>query len=145
MTEKEQLFREKANSYVGCFSDTCPLRAHCLRSQIRPYLPKDNLATTSINLCNPKIQTKNCPMFRSDEPVRMPYGLKNLYHDMPGWMEKAIKHDLIRRYSRKRYYEYHNGTRLITPDIEGILRQVLLAHGWNQEPLFSGYKEEYIW
>ena len=79
------------------------------------------------------MQREGCPLYAKDEPVRMPIGLSTVYYDMPGRMERAIKNHLIHVYSRKRYYEYHNGTRPMT------------AYGWTQEPQFGGYVEEYLW
>ena len=35
--------------------------------------------------------------------------------------------------------------RPITPDVEATIRQTLLAFGWQQEPTFDGYTEEYLW
>lgn len=142
---REELFREKASTYTVCFSTACPLREHCLRAILTGYLPADNLVTMSINLNHPQTQTDHCPMFRSDTPVRMPYGLQNLYYNMPGRMERSIKSHLISTYNRKRYYQFHNGTRPITPDVERYIRKVLKDNGWTEEPQFSGYVEDLLW
>ena len=72
-------------------------------------------------------------------------GLYTVYHDMPSRIERAIKNHLIHVYSRKRYYEYHNGTRPLTPDVERYVRQTIANCGWSQEPQFSGYVEEFLW
>jgi hypothetical protein len=142
---REQLFQGKAQNYVTCYSHSCPLREHCLRSILNEYAPKSPLVAKVINLNNPETQTSSCPMFRSDEPIRMPAGIIPSYHDMPGWMERSIKNALIQKFSRKRYYEYHNGTRPLTPDVEHIIRQTFLAYGWKEELKFSGYVEDFIW
>ena len=145
MTEKEKQIREKARTYVACFSDQCPLREHCLHALVRPYTPQDPYVATTINMANPAMQTKKCPMYRSDQPVRMVCGIAPMYHDMPGWLERTIKNWLIHRYSRKRYYEYHNGTRPLPPAEETHIRQLLKGQGWNDEPKFAGYVEEIQW
>ena len=142
---REELYQEKAQTYVTCYSDSCPLREHCLRSILNEYAPKGAFVARVINLHNPEVQTSHCPMYRSDEPVRMPVGLAPIYHDMPGRLERGIKNCLIYDYSRKRYYEYHNGTRPLTPEVEAHIRQVLKDYGWQQEPTFAGYIEEIIW
>ena len=142
---RESIYREKAQRYVTCYSGSCPLREHCLRSLINQYAPKEPLVAKVINLNNPDTQTSRCPMFRSDEPVRMPVGLAPMYHDMPGWMERGIKNSLIHKYTRKRYYEYHNGTRPLTSDVESHIRLTLKEYGWEQEPKYKGYIEELIW
>lgn len=142
---REELFREKAKTYTVCHSATCTLKDRCLRSLLAAYTPTDSLVTTSINLNNPSMQTADCPMYRSDEPRLMPVGLKPIFHDMPGWMERAVKNTLIQTYSRKRYYEYHNGTRPLTPDVEARVREVVRSQGWQQDLHFASYVEEYLW
>ena len=142
---KEELFREKAKTYIVCHSTTCPLREHCLRSILSRYTPDNIHIVTSVNLNHPEMQCDACPSYRNDEPRRMPVGLKKLYFDMPSRIERPIKASLIATYSRKRYYEYHNGTRPITPDVEQHIRQTLLDFGWSQEPQFTSYTEDYVW
>ena len=142
---REELFAEKAYNYEVCYSSICPLREHCLHSILSSYTPADRIYVHSVNLNNPKMQRDDCPQFRKDEPVRMPTGLATIYHDMPGRIERAIKNHLINIYSRKRYYEYHNGTRPLTPDVERYVRQVLKNYGWTDEPNFRCYFEDYLW
>ena len=145
MSEKEELFREKAVKYVVCHSERCPLHEHCLRAILSHYAPEDCLVTNSINLNNPQMQTEQCPMYRSDEIRRMPVGLTWLCHDMPHWQERVIKGNLIRQFTRSGYYRLRNGSRPITPDVEQYIRQLLKAHGITQEPRFDGYIEDYVW
>ena len=142
---REEIFAEKAENYQVCYSQICPLREHCLHSILSSYTPKDRIYIFSVNLNNPKMQCADCPQFRKDEPIRMPTGLATIYYDMPGRIERAIKNHLINVYSRKRYYEYHNGTRPMTPDVERYVRQVIINAGWTEEPNFNSYVEEYLW
>ncbi len=142
---REEIFAEKADNYPACFSETCPLREHCLHHILTSYKPKDRIYITCVNLQNPQMQGKDCPQFRKDEPIRMPVGLAAIYYDMPGRMERAIKNHLINVYSRKRYYEYHNGTRPLIPEVERYVRQTIKTYGWPHEPQFGGYVEEYLW
>ena len=142
---REQIFAEKADSYGICYSAISPLREHCLHSQLTSYKPQGRLYTNCVNLNNPQMQLEGCPLFAKDEPVRMPIGLSTIYYDMPGRIERAIKNHLIHVYSRKRYYEYHNGTRPMTPDVERYVRQIIKNYGWTQEPQYGGYVEEYLW
>ena len=142
---RDQIFAEKADHYNICYSTICPLREHCLRSILTNYTPRGRLFVHAINLNNPDLQGPDCPQYRDDKPVRMPNGLASIYYDMPGRIERSIKQYLIQVYSRKRYYEYHNGTRPMTPDVERFVRQVIKNAGWTEEPRFGGYVEEYLW
>ncbi len=141
----EAKFREMATKGPVCQSQTCPVRERCLRFILNVYVPENQIVVNDINLRNPKMQKDDCPKFSPDAPVRMPLGLKQMYYDMPHHIERAVKNHLISLFTRKRYYEYHNGQRPVTPDIEATIRQTLLAAGWTQEPTFDGYVEEYLW
>ena len=76
---------------------------------------------------------------------RRPVGLSAIYYDMPSRIEKDVKRHLIGVFSRKLYYEYHNGTRPLPPDAEAHVRRTLRHFGWTEEPTFAGYVEEYLW
>lgn len=145
MSATERIFREKAESYLVCQSTTCPLRDHCLRSILSGYVDEGRVAVTSINLGNPDMQRADCPQFRDSQPIRVPVGLENLYRDMPGRLERAIREHLIGLFTRKRYYQYRNGVLPISPDVEQTIRQTLLRYGWQEEPHFDDYAEEYLW
>ena len=75
----------------------------------------------------------------------MPLGLTKMYNDIPSRMARDIKHHIIALFSRRSYYDYHSDRRPVTPDVEQIVRQTLLAFGWLQEPVFDDYVEEYLW
>lgn len=142
---REEIFAAKADSYPVCYSTACPLREHCLHSILAGYVPTDRLFVNSVNLNSPEVQRSDCPLFRRDEPVRMSVGLSPIYYNMPGRIEKAVKRHLIGVYSRKRYYEYHNGTRPLPPEVEAYVRRALHHYGWTEPPTFAGYVEEYLW
>ena len=143
---REQLFAEKAaKSYAICHSQTCPLREHCLRRLLLAYVPKDRRLTACVNLNNPAMQTETCPMYRNDQPVRMPLGIAKMYYDMPLRIAHPLKQFLIQHFNRKRYYEYHSGYKPVPPDHEQFIRQTILRFGWTAPIEFSSYVEDYLW
>lgn len=142
---REEKFREMASNGTICQSQVCPIRERCLRSILKDYVPEAFSVVTDVNLRNPKTQREDCPKYCPDQPVRLPLGLKRMYYDMPHHLERTIKNRLIYLTNRKLYYEYHNGRRPVTTDIERLIRQTLLAAGWQQEPVFDGYVEKYLW
>ena len=143
---REELFAEKASkSYAICYSQTCPLRTHCLRWQLRTYTPKDQRMTTSVNLNNPSMQTDHCPVYRDDTPVRMPLGISMIYYDMPQRIARPLKQHLIQHFNRKRYYEYHSGYRSVPPDHVQYILKTVASYGWTQPVEFNSYVEEYLW
>ena len=143
---REELFAEKATkSYAICYSEICPLRMHCLRWQLRTYIPQDQRMTTSVNLNNPSMQTDHCPVYRDDTPVRMPLGISMIYYDMPQRIAHPLKQHLIQHFNRKRYYEYHSGYRPVPPDHVQYILKTVVSYGWTQPVEFDSYVEEYLW
>ena len=121
------------------------MKDRCLHAVMRPYVQSSSPVIRSINLGFEGAETEKCMMYRSSEPIRMAVGLTRLYSDMPGRMERAFKGHLISRYGRKRYYEYHNGTRPLPPVEEAFIRHLLKTGGWTEEPQFDGYVEDFEW
>ena len=143
---REQLFAEKAaKSYAICHSQTCPLREHCLRRLLLAYVPKDRRLTACVNLNNPAMQTETCPMYRNDQPVRMPLGIAKMYYDMPLRIAHPLKQFLIQHFNRKRYYEYHSGYRPVPPAHEQYIRQAIRDYGWTGPYEFNAYIDDYLW
>ena len=98
---REQLFAEKAaKNYAVCHSQTCSLRTHCLRWLLRTYTPQSRRITTCVNLNHPAMQTDACPMYRNDQPVRMPLGIAKMYYDMPQRIAPPLKQHVIEYFNR---------------------------------------------
>jgi hypothetical protein len=143
---REQLFAEKASkSYAICHSQSCPMRSSCLRWQLQDYTPKDRRINACVNLNNPAMQTDTCPMYRNDQPVRMPLGISKIYYDMPQRIAHPLKQHLIYYFNRKRYYEYHSGYKPVPPEHEQYIRQAVIRYGWQQSIEFNAYVEEHLW
>ncbi len=141
---REELFRKMAKNGVVCQSQSCPKREHCLRNILKDYVPEQYPVATVVNLRNPRMQDEDCQQYCPDQPVRMPLGISKMYDDIPSRQARDIKNHLIALFSRRRYYDYHCGRRPITPDIEATIRQTLLDFGWQQQPAFDDYTEEYL-
>ncbi|MDO4985234.1 MAG: DUF6078 family protein [Prevotella sp.] len=143
---REEVFKEKADKGYGiCHSQTCEQRGHCLHALLCSYVPKDRYYTTCVNLNNPLMQTAHCPAYLSDQPVRMPLGISNIYYDMPARIASPLKQHLIAYFNRKRYYEYHFGRRPVSPAHEQYIRQAAIRYGWQHPIEFNGYVEDYLW
>jgi len=50
-------------------------------------------------------KTDKCPLYRDDQPVRMPLSIAKIYYDMPQRIAHPLKQHLIDHFNRKRYYE----------------------------------------
>ena len=146
MTEQE-LFRQQAeNGYTVCGADQCPLKEQCLRYLVGRQMPD----TTSSYLCvNPRYEdvgTDRCSLFRSSKKVKFAKGMTHVFNaDMPCRVEPFVRENLIRKHCRTYYYEYRNGTRLISPAIQEEVRSLFREAGWTEEIRFDSYVEDYEW
>lgn len=142
---EETIFSEKARHYVLCFSDECQLRQHCLRRKLTRYVPADERLITCMNPRYREVADGHCIMFADDRKVRMARGMMHLFDDMPATIAQRIRQTFIGRYSRKIFYSYRKGERLISPAMQRDIADTLLAHGWKKPPLFDAFEENYCW
>ena len=146
MTEQE-LFREKANNgYPTCYAEQCPLKEHCLRWLVGLQIPDTTSFVYCVNPRNQDVATEECPHYRSSEKVRFAKGMTKIFNaDMPRRVEPFVRQHLIRNHCRTYYFEYRNGTRLISPAIQEEVRRLFREAGWKNDIEFDRYIEDYDW
>lgn len=88
---------------------------------------------------------KECPHFRTNKKIRVAWGFKNLYDDMPARIARAVHLNLEAIFSHSPYYRYRNQKLGLTPKQQECIRQVCRKHGWKEEVVFDRYTEEYDW
>ena len=142
---QEEVFREKADHYLVCFIDNCPLREQCLRWLVGQYADTTLLAYNAINPRNPKIGGEQCEMFRKNQLVMMKRGMTRLYLDMPGRVEYQIRRLLIQKWGRRQYFEARRGDRLITPAMQDDVLRACRNHGWTGPIVYDGEEEYWLW
>ncbi len=143
--QQEAVFREKAASYLVCFIDQCPLRQECLRWLTGQYVNPSPPTYKSVNPRNLEHGGEQCKMFRKNERVMMKRGFKNMYHDMPGYMESMIRSLLITKWGRKQYFEMRKGDRLITPSQQLDVTRICKKCGWTGPVVYDSEQEDWLW
>lgn len=58
---------------------------------------------------------------------------------------RAIKARLISIFSRKTYYEYHNGMRPLPPQVQAKIEEVCRSAGYTGEIRYGKWQEDYLW
>ena len=108
------VLREKAENYLVCFIDNCPLHLSCLRWVAGQYVDPQMTIRTAINPRNPLRGVDECPKYREMTRVKVKRGMTKFYHDMPSYKEQAIRQQLIAHFGRKRYFQMRKGDILPT-------------------------------
>jgi hypothetical protein len=66
-------------------------------------------------------------------------------NDMPRKVEPFVRTNLIASHCKTYYYEYRNGTRLISPATQEEIRGLFREAGWKEDIRFDSYVEDYDW
>ena len=140
------ILKDKAeHGFVVCFNKECYRREYCLRWLAKDFVPQDTFVQKSVNLASEAVQGEDCPMFLKDQKVKMGKGMIHLFEDMPRKMGDTLKALLINEYKRTYFYEYRNGTRLITPSMQDHIANVCKQCGWDKSVTYDEYVEDYEW
>ncbi|MBQ8467599.1 MAG: hypothetical protein IJ546_07910 [Prevotella sp.] len=142
---EDQILTQKARTELCCFSDHCVLRDHCLRRRLPHYLPTENRLISCMNPRYKDFDGDRCDMYVADQKVRMARGMLHLFDDMPARTAYLIRNALIEKYSRKIFYAYRKGDRLISPAMQQAIAVTMREHGWLNPPLFDDYVMDYCW
>ena len=85
------------------------------------------------------------PALPQQQKIRVAWGFKKLYDDMPARISRAIHLNLEAIFNHSPYYRYRNQKLGLTPKQQECIRQVCRKHGWKEEIQFDRYTEEYDW
>jgi hypothetical protein len=92
------------------------------------------------------VGTEQCPLFRQSEKVKFAKGMMQIFNaDMPRKVEPFVRNNLIASHCKTYYYEYRNGTRLISPAIQEEIRSLFREAGWKEDVHFDSYVEDCDW
>ena len=140
-----EAFRQKADHYIVCFVDTCPLREECLRWIVGNHVDAELAALSSVNPRNPKHGDEHCSMYRKSQRVMMKRGLTQMYHEMPHYKETQIRNALIQLWGRRKYFEMRRGDRLITPSQQQDIVDTCRHFGWDGPIVYDAEQEDWLW
>ena len=63
-------------------------------------------------------------------------------YDMPRKVEPFVRNNLIASHCKTYYYEFRNGTRLISPAIQEEISDLFREAGWKEDVHFDSYVED---
>lgn len=142
-----QELNEKAPSdYPKCLQADCPAADQCLRNLMGRAVSEKAIVMTVINPKNlkPELGT-SCPYFHSTQPVRMARGFTKALDNVRHGEVKKIVAELSQLFDERLYYRFRKGERLINPQQQAIIAEVLTRHGASQPVEFDSYEEGYNW
>ena len=141
----EETLRKKSAHYLPCFIKDCPKHQICLHWLTGEQTLDQSLVITSVNPMNPNVKAGCCELYRENKTASYARGIMHLLDMIPYTQARNIKRRLIQTFTRKRYYEFRNGTRLISPTEQEQIARICQDEGWTGEIRYDGWEEDYLW
>lgn len=144
--EDQELLKEKMEQgFLPCFNHACERRESCLHWLGRVYVSTNSWVVECINPANPEACGNSCIMYRLNKKVRVAFGFTELFNRLPRDMGSALMHAFIAEHHRTYAYEYRNGKRPMSPQIQDSITAICRELGYSGAVTFDCYKEEYEW
>ncbi len=130
--------------FAFCLNNECIKSNSCLRYQASRYIPSSQEEFKIINPCI--INThEQCQYFRSDSPIMLALGCKEMFNKMPHQKAVSIKHELLEHYGKNCFYRYWRKEKVINAEAQKYISSVFRKNGITIEPVYDEYREEYQW
>ena len=141
---KEEIdFNQIPFDYPLCLNERCPQADGCLRQLSVASMPAEKDCWSIIK----RLATikGDCPFFRSSRKVRYAKGFMNILDNLPYNQRRSIIVSLIAYFGQRTYYRSRKGERLLTPDEQQAVLNIIKRHNATTSQEFDGYEEDYLW
>lgn len=128
--------------YAHCFNRQCVRSRECLRHLVATNSTAQQDVLTVVNPNRIPSDTSTCPYFRAIEIVRLAWGVKYIFDDVPHKAAKAMRKQIIAHFGKATYYRFYRRERALTPEDQQYIHRVFKQHGIIHEPRFETYTDE---
>lgn len=131
--------------YTTCQNSSCKNADKCLRQLVYRQLTKDNKFVKVLNpLLFPK-DDEECKEFRTNKKIKLAWGIKNIFNEIPFSIAQSIKQDLIIYFGKTKYYRFCREERSISPKEQNAIKNIFVKNGIESDVSYSRFTEEYDW
>ncbi len=131
--------------YTVCQNESCSNADSCLRKFCYDQKIQEKAFISVVNPLRYPAPNEKCKFFVSKEKIRVAWGVKDFYKDLPYDIAKLIKYDILMHFGRTKYYRFYREERPIFPDDQESIRQIFRKNGIETEPCYTHFSEEYAW
>ena len=131
--------------YLMCLDRNCPKAEHCLRQIAEQVVPAEVERLYFINPKFLKMLSGDCPYFRPAVKVRYAKGFVKLLDNLPHKQMQAVIRELNNCFKERTYYRVRKGERLLSPDEQQQVLDIINRRGVDQPLVFDAYVEIYDW
>lgn len=130
-------------NYFLCTKSECPKAGECLR-----YIALTECDDAQITILNPKyLETSEngCKHYAPARKVLYAKGMKKVMGVLPYNLHERAATALSLHFSERSYYRIRKGERLLSPNEQKAVRQIIARLGFTGEWDFDAYVEDYLW
>ncbi len=142
LTKKD--FEAMPKNFARCFKSDCPCAAECLRAQAVTLAKTKQTSYPAINV-NVAKGGKDCQFYMSPKPIRVAWGMKDIYKIVPLGIERRLRTALKVQFGYYRYYRMRRGDEPIYPEEQNVIAEWFKEYGIENLPEFDNYTEELRW
>lgn len=137
-------FTKMPKGFIRCYKTDCQCRENCLRAQATEYTHPTQKAFMVIN---PDVATgdADCKSFLSISPVRIAWGMRNMFDCVPHGKATILRNQLIKRFGYYRFYRMRRGEEPIYPEEQTQIVNLIKSYSDSTLPDFERYTEEVLW
>ena len=131
--------------FARCYQERCPLKENCLRYYAAQH---EESEANSVLIVNPRRipeDASKCAHFKSLKKVRIAWGVKHLYDEVPAKQLHALKSSIIAAIGRTRYYRCYRMELGLVPGEQQFIAETFRRYGLTTKPIYDHYTEEYDW
>lgn len=137
-------FEEVPVWFPVCINKDCPRKDECLRYQATSALPAGH--KTLFCIAPSQWESDGCPHFEEIRTVRMARGFSKLFDQVLQKHAAKLREDITSvLHGTRIYYECRDGKRLITPEEQEDMRQLVKRRGYTWEVPFDAYEEHILY
>lgn len=133
------------HQYARCFRADCPKAATCLRRLAAEAMPASE---ERCMIVSPKFLATvkgDCPYYRSSEKIRYAKGFIGIMNQLPHKTHNLAITYLQGMFNGRNYYRVRKGERLLSPEEQERVLNLLNRLGAQGPFEFDAYIEDYNW
>lgn len=131
--------------FAHCFNGDCSKADTCLRRLAAQHCTSDKPYITIVSPASIPADTSQCSYFLPIQKVRVAWGVKNLFDNVPFNLAADMRHQIVAYFGKTYYYRVYRKERFITPEAQRYINHVFIQNGIAETPRFESYSEVYKW
>jgi hypothetical protein len=138
-------YKRLPDGFAICLKTDCEQGDNCLRMLSAQSVPAEEKVLYIINPQQLVDVTDDCPHFSSSDKVLYAKGFINILMNLPHKQMQVVIRKLIAHFGQRTYYRVRKGERLLSPDDQRDILNILADCGVSEPEDFDAYVEDYDW